>query len=271
MSDRMMRQSTMGDWDLCQRKVQYSLDPSVPYGTGEARVVGTAYHAGLEAYYSALKEGELVGMDAILQRAELTFWQEADAVTTWDTSADDAWERVPAMLAAYMDDGVWSHSYRVVGTEVAFNEPWIPGWIAHGTIDLVLQAPDGTIVLDDHKTSGKGWRKGKESARNNNQASWYSYWYWVQHGVMPQFCWSIMRYDGTFERRWSERNQAEILLVVEKARQIARVIDLTGGEDLPPNTSGWWCSSKFCDFWNRCPFGAAMDEGRLGDEVDGAE
>jgi hypothetical protein len=27
-----------------------------------------------------------------------------------------------------------------------------------------------------------------------------------------------------------------------------------------PNTSGWWCSRKFCDYWDLCPFGAAARE-----------
>lgn len=30
----------------------------------------------------------------------------------------------------------------------------------------------------------------------------------------------------------------------------------------PPNTSGWWCTAKFCDYWHVCPLGELARKGR---------
>lgn len=261
MSDRLMRQSLLGTSDKCLKQVEYALDPTIPYGTGEARVVGTAYHAGLEKYYSARLDGEVLQRKAVEDAAWVVFRSEIDRASDfrWDTCEPDAWKKVTDMLGEYLRVGVWPLDYQVLGTEVAFTEEWIPGWKAHGTIDLVLRGPDGIVVLDDHKSAGKKWRKGRDSARSNNQANWYDYWWWAKTGEMPRFCWSIMTYDGHFERRWAERNTSELLATMKKAESLAKLIDATGGVDLPPNTDGWWCSQKFCDHFSICPFGSAMD------------
>lgn len=262
MPERLMRQSTIGNADKCLKQLEYSLDPSIPYGTGEARVVGTAYHAGLEAYYRARMEGELLPAIEVHKAASNAFWTEAPSVPRWDTSSEEAALKIRPMIDQYLEVGVWPYDYKVIGIEVPFTEPWLNGWKAHGTIDLVVQTPEGFIVLDDHKTAKKPWNRTKDNARHNNQGSWYTYWWWVTSGQMPNFCWSIMTYAGQFERRYATRNRSEILAVIKKAEQIARLVDATGGVDLPPNTDGWWCSEKFCDFWDLCPYGSAMDQDR---------
>ena len=43
-----VRQSTVGSSDICAQRIVYDLDPNVPYGSGIARALGTAAHAGLE-------------------------------------------------------------------------------------------------------------------------------------------------------------------------------------------------------------------------------
>jgi len=264
--NKRVRQSTLGAFDICLRRGQYELTTSVPRTNSEASVVGTAYHAGLEAYYTIRKENGFYQptegplMKAILDVAHEAYVREAMLIpdTGWDTDWNRAWDKVVDMLDHYFRaKRYWPEEYLVIGVEHQFTIPWINGWDAHGTIDLVLLGPDGPEdhILVDHKTAGKRWPQGKESPRKNNQPPFYC-WAWGQlTGVPPRFVFDVMSYNLTFERREATPTSNQIELVLSKAKQVTALLD--SGLELPANPGSMLCSEKWCRFWDHCPHGAA--------------
>lgn len=270
---RILRQSTIGTADTCLQRLEYDLDPSVPYGTGEGRANGTAYHAGLEWYYKTRKDHGIVipDPDDRLNMGEfvVSVYDEEIAkggdAFRWDTDRDQALAKVFKMLDAYFDgECYWPDEYEVHGVETTFMMPLrgIPygrsDWVVKGTIDLVLKDPLGWLVVVDHKTAKRPWKKGKESHRSTNQPPWYTHWV---RKLMDQqevaFVFDVMTYGCQFERRPTTVEQCHIDGVLKKAELVTGLIEQGG--PYPPNTSSFLCSNQWCDHWDRCPFGESFD------------
>jgi hypothetical protein len=150
----------LNSYDICARRAQYDLEPPGPRRTSEAAIIGTGYHAGLEHYYRAA-DGRAypdAGLPAPKSRgassaAHNTIVEEIgrydpDCIT-WDTNPTNAIKIAQEMLEAYLTEGhVWGPEYKILGVEVPFWLPsGYPGWVSHGTIDLVLEGP---WPSDDH-------------------------------------------------------------------------------------------------------------------------
>lgn len=274
---RALRQSTLGTADTCLKRLEYDLDPRIPYSTGEARAVGTAYHAGLDAYYSQRRrrqdnpdEADLEGSDAVEQvyvpAALEAFENEASTPGfLWQNGEQHARDTIVRMLNAYFEQGhYWPSQYKVLAVEVEWVLPSPrPGWAHKGTIDLVLQDPNGWHILDDHKSAGKRWRKGKELPRTTNQPTWYlHHWSQMQGGIATvAFVFSVMTYAGEFERRGPISYEPHLVeAVLLKAEAVCGLIEQGG--PYPPNVGSFLCDSRWCDHWAYCPFGEAFDGGR---------
>jgi hypothetical protein len=257
---RQMRQSFLGTADTCLKRIEHQLALPNHYGSSEARVIGTAYHAGMECLYQGLDEWEIW--------VELAFEAEVKKCEPeWDTSATEALETAKRLVRTYIEqDLAWPSSYKVLGVEQEFWLPMKDGWVWKGSIDLILLGPDGWHYIVDHKTAGKPWKKGKHSARNTNQPALYI-WIWKQlwalthDGEVPnvQFVFDIMTLDGQFERRPAPRSTNEIRLMFDKAHDLATLVDQGG--PFPPNQSSFLCHHKYCDFWAICPYGESFESG----------
>jgi hypothetical protein len=273
-----MRQSLIGSAETCLKRAAYSLADPV-YKTGEARAIGTAYHKGLETYYMIRQEhGFFVPHEGDLEGIELCAAAEFDREVekagdtwAWETSLDACQDKIRNMLRTYFTGShswggggmgfYWPEGYRVIGTEVSFTHEWYNGHFAHGTIDLMLEDPNGWTVLVDHKTAGKKWPKGKEDPRKNIQAPWYVYW-WSKLNETEKvyFAFDVMTYGGTFERRPVYPTPKDQELVLAKAKFYAGILSTLGPDDLAGNTSSALCSERYCDSWAVCPHGSgALD------------
>ena len=264
---KVLRQSTLGTADTCHKRLQFDLDPLTPSTTGPYRVFGTAYHAGVEAHYLG---AEIVpAVDAVFDG------DEAKSIDDWGDDWVDleyarthCLELVSASLAhSWLNfDGV-----EVIGTEVTLfaNLPR-PDWIVKGTLDLVLAGEyirnnfDVDHLVVDHKTARRKWPKGKEAARKTNQPAWYTFWWgllWAKAhgGDMPRvgFVFDVMAHDKTFQHRWPDVTPAQKEAVLAKAALVCDLIDNDG--PYLPNTQSFLCSAKWCDHWQQCPFGEALD------------
>jgi hypothetical protein len=264
---RQMRQSFLGTADTCLKRIEHQLAMPNHYGSSEARVIGTAYHGGMEALYND------AGLDEALAAVKAAFAAEiAKAEPEWDTSREQALELAEQLVYEYwVQELRWPETYKVLGVEQEF---WLPGeawglgpnWVVKGSIDLILQGPDGWHYIVDHKTAGKPWKKGKHSGRNTNQPAkyvqvWQQLWAWTHDGEVPnvRFFFDIMTLDGQFERREAHPTMNERQLVVQKARDLATIVDRGG--PFPPNQSSFLCHHKYCDFWAICPYGESFESG----------
>lgn len=282
---KVLRQSTLGSADVCHRRVMYDLDPSVPYGSGAARAIGTAYHAVLEDFYRCGEVPSVEGIEKIV-RASLTdevnrtgdaFAWDADVAPTFEVAV----RKAVHMASTYFDrEYYWPVGHRSDWEVLAVEETLLlplteevnaagrpaNGWVMKGTLDLVLRDPHGWHVIVDHKTAKKKWRKDKHTTRKTNQPAWYSHWWpraWAaEHGgELPNvhFVFDVMTYDGDFERRPAPVRPIDIDVVTGKAELLSRLVENDG--PWLPNTDSFLCSERYCDHWERCPFGAAWNKG----------
>ena len=278
-----VRQSTLGDADTCLRRMQYSIEGNVYHG-GAARAVGTAYHYGLEwAYNREIENGVWPDVRMAIVEAQECFVRTENldpsheselskqrGQFTWTKQIPDretAFQLIDTMLRSYWatEGAHWEPPWQVLGTEVGFSLPLWGGdkHTRNGSIDLVGVDPDGYVFGDDHKTAGRAWPYNKHHARKQNQAPWYLE---ALRELYPdafgyRFFFSIMTYKGDFERREVVVTDEHIRAVEEKALQVVTLYDgMRGaGLDLPANPGSNLCSPLYCDHWDVCPYGAALD------------
>lgn len=270
----IIRQSTLGNADACLRRMQYDIEtPPGEYHTGSKRAIGTAYHAGLELYYRRRKAGEdkpnalydfvKAGIEAFDDEAE-----HAGEFFLWDAEdfpdRDSCVEVIGRCITNYFEgEFYWPPEFEVVDIEIPFELPAGPHTLKSGGIDLVLRDPVGYIIGDDHKTAGKMWDQYKHTPRKNNQASLYTH---ALKALYPdaigyRFVFSVMTYRGVFARRISDPRPDHINAVLAKVGQVASLYEgmRANGLELPANPSSNLCSPKYCDFWDVCPHGRALD------------
>jgi len=279
-----VRQSTLGDFDKCGRAMQYSIESQVYHG-GITRAIGTAYHYALEFAYNALIRSGVfpdVHMPKIeaYECLERTIAMEPShesertkrpGTFKWTKEVPDfetATRILDVMLESYWNnpEAVWKQEdgWTVLATEQGFSLPLWNGHTQNGSIDLVIQGPDGEIVGEDHKTAGKNkWPYNKHHARKQNQAPWYvdalSQLYPDAPGY--RFFFDIMTHKGVFERRETTVNPEHIEGVRTKALQVVTLYEgmRSAGLDLPANPASNLCSPDYCDHWDVCPYGQVLD------------
>jgi hypothetical protein len=269
-----IRQSHLGDFDACGRKMQYKIEDPRDL-SGSVRAVGNGYHAGLELYYNARMAGDkhlptpeacgtagVKEFDTRLESAGDSFLWDPEKFTT----RDEAHGAIRQLVYEYFDGGhQWPLEFVVLGVEISFTVP-IEGseHVMGGTADLVLQDPMGGILGVDHKTAGKRWPAGKHEPRKNNQAPWYVK---ALQQVFPgapyyRFVFDVMTYGGVFERRIADPDGRHIEAITRKAIEIATVYEgmrLGAGMDLPANPGNTLCNPKWCDHFDVCPYGRALE------------
>jgi len=263
--------------------MQYNIETKV-YNGGSVRAVGTGYHKGLETHYAARRDGLLL---PTVDECVAAAIDEFDAVSSGAPSHSSELEReagvfkwnsrvpdrafahgvIETMVRSYFDNGhFWPLNYQVLGIECSFNLPWRNDHRRGGQIDLVLLEPSsGWLFIDDQKTSSKNrWAKGKESPRKNLQAPWY---FWAAQELFPghvgaRFSFSIMLYNGTFERREATPTAAHIAAAEDVLEQTVALYEVlrANGMDLPANPGSNLCSPEWCDWFESvCPHGAALE------------
>jgi hypothetical protein len=279
-----IRQSMLGNADSCLRRMQYSIEQPA-FGWGVSRSIGTAYHAALETLYrSRMPSGVLVPSvsSSVLYRPDIqlahlqlvayeTFDAEVEAAGDsfiWDPdkagNRDEAIQKIDLMVTEYWNGRwEWPEDWQVLGVEVSFEQPWDYGHTRTGTADLVMLDPNGWLVVDDHKTAGKKWARGKEHARKSNQAAWYVP---AMRELFPghagyRFVFSVMTYKGEFERRISDPERRHEEATAAKALQVVALYEgmRANGLDLPANPASTLCSPKYCDFFAVCPHGLSLE------------
>lgn len=263
---RILRQSNIGSADICLKRAAYDMRPDNPRHSGEARCVGTAYHAGMEHYYRARQAGHPTPRKGCIDAAMVAFQKEADLFDTWATSRDEAWQRTIDMVDAYFNgDRQWPDNFEVLGVEweffvYLFTDANGVEWFLKGSVDLVLRGPQGEVHLDDHKTAGKKWPLTKHQARKQTQAVIYCWAWWRATGEVPaSFNFDIMTYKHDFDRRSLVVRPEHMQAVLEKAMAYSGILSLPP-EMLPGNPTSNLCSGIYCDYWAECPFGLQMEQ-----------
>lgn len=261
------RQSLANTASVCLRRAGYSMIPGLQGGTGEAREKGTAFHAGAEVYYLARKADPSIFVpDAVLmQQVYDAAWASLDSVEEieWETSLQQVKETVGAMLFAYFNgQHQWPAEYEVLEVEWRFDIDDGTEWVDSGTADLVLRnTVTGETILADHKTSGRKWSADKGSPRKSAQpAAYVDAWMRTTGERINWFVYDVMtttKFD--FDRRWFEVSDEDLARYTETKRILVPLLSLPV-ESLPGSPDSNLCSSKWCDYWDLCPFGGGKVE-----------
>ena len=282
---KAMRQSTIGNVEVCSYREKMRRDHPIGYSSSDARCLGTGYHAGLETYWEGRKNGVVVTPDEIVAAIQLSI--EDDVRKSEDRfvwvkfhNVEDMVNKAVEMVGLYLGHHVhrWD-GYHVLGTEISFAMPYGDEFVAIGTMDLVLADDLGRYIIVDHKTANRMWSYKKHLT--SPQPGWYSYW-WGEAGKamgmenMPiaRMCFEIMTYAGKFDRRWVIPTHRLQMATLEKA-DVACQLELNDGPWWP-NTSSNLCSEKYCDHFEACPHGGQlvsiqMEAARLHAEEEGNE
>jgi len=261
-----MRQSTIGSFSICPNRVKYSRDNPGHYGGSDATVIGTAYHAGLETFYYAYIIGESQPSQETMYAAICdTVDKEmlkigGVSMLSWNkfSTVDELKDQACALLDARMQHPLFQAGWEPVAIELTFRLPWIQGWAATGTVDLVLwNAVEGRYRIVDHKTAGRMWQKNKHL--KSPQPHWYSMMIqsaleaagFVHPPVEMDF--EIITYGGKFETRTVTPTAHTMDVWNNKARIAALAIESDG--PWYENTDSNLCSPMYCDAWEACPSG----------------
>lgn len=266
---KLLRQSTIGSADICLKRAGFDMRPGRPRKSGEARCVGTSYHAGLEALYRRFQEHDIdpgfytdPTRGSILQAARVAFDSEAALFDFWPSGIDVAWQRVTDLIDTYCNGGhFWSpESYEVIGVEQEWFLPLHDDWSIKGSIDLVLRdRSTDEVILVDHKTAGRAWAKDKHLPHKQVQAPVYCWAWWRLTGTIPAFmAFDVITYKGVFDRRECHVESRHMEAVLSKAIGLGYLYDNVPFPYLPGNTSHALCSALYCDHWSECVFGAAL-------------
>ena len=279
---RTLHQSDLNTAEICHLRLSYSKDPDRVYSSDINRAMGTAYHAGLALYYTRRMENNLADKADCISEAlgalhkeialadentfHWTFQQETAREQRMDLDLKEAENMVSALIVAYFDQGrFWPEEYKVKMVEQSFllpltlsNDEGHEGmWARKGTVDLVLQGPDGWYRIVDHKTAKKKWQKNKESHRNTPQPGFYTgALRELLQTNMVTFTYDIASWKGDFQRIEAPRTVAQIDAVRSKARLTAGLLE---GTTFMPNTTSFLCTERFCDHWLQCPYGEALE------------
>jgi hypothetical protein len=279
-------QSMLGNADKCLRSFQFAMTrPAwfVPTG-GADRALGTGYHAALASYYTlrltnptALPDVEaMVGEGCrIFDVSMVTDLYDNTAVGRfiWSDKIPDqatAHDLIRQLVTYYVAENCWiplDHQILAVELNEVVTDPESGRSFKLGC-DVASLAPDGYVDITDHKTGGKAWAANKHDPRKQNQSPLYT---WAARRFFgaerTRFVFDIITLPGArtpikFDRRVTEPTPAHEAAVVAKAVDLMELFETMHvglGRDLPANPASTLCSPKWCDYWDGCPHGAALD------------
>ncbi len=255
--DTLIRQSTIGQMQLCPGRVKWVDHPEYLGMLSEPLVFGTCVH---EIIANHLLEGKL--QEKMLLSMDV--WIEQLLVDDYDWSL----KKVPLVRDFFSEIAVAYRSWvthvlptldlsNIVTIEerqlMYLGEGNLGNIFLHGTADLVF-----SDLLMDWKTSGRAWKQVK--ADFSIQASLYmplhkqtldfsiqDFWFWIfnrQAGV-----WSVLK-----TKRTVAQIDAALSTALEYGRQIeAKAFPCTPVPEASFNKQrGWYCKPKFCSAWNVC-------------------
>lgn len=122
-----------------------------------------------------------------------------------------------------------------------------------GFMDVVTD-DDGTVTIEDLKTGAK--KHGQDAVDSSDQLSWYAMGWQATRGKLPDAV-------GLRSLRELKAGPKQDLVLGTRTddhvKKLLRIIDVTcraisAGVFIPAPPSAWWCSPKWCGYWNRCRY-----------------
>ena len=255
--DTLIRQSTIGQMQLCPGRVKWVDHPEYLGMLSEPLVFGTLVHEIISSHLIAgeVQEKMLLSMDE---------WIEEILVEQYDWTLKkvplirDFFSEIAVAYRTWMENVLptldLTKTAVIEERQLMYLGPGHLGNIfLHGTADIVF-----TDLIMDWKTSGRAWKQAK--ADFSIQASLYmplhkqtldlsiqDFWFWVLN--RSQGVWTLLKTHRTIDQI-----NAALATAYEYGLQIeAKAFPCTPVPEASFNKQrGWYCKPKFCSAWNVC-------------------
>jgi putative RecB family exonuclease len=214
---------------------------------------GKAIHWVLEQYYQEKLVGEKLLLKDIHDLWETSWKRRAEDKTDISYSKNNDFKSllmVGSDLLTVWHNKLPNDNYTIIAIEQAFSF-YLPGIEIPfiGGIDLIEEDTAGTIIVTDHKTSGKAYSAGEVD--QNQQLTLYQMALksigYTNREILLKFDTLIKTKTPKFEQYWTTRSEIDEHRLVRKAIAIWEAIK--AGIFIPNDTS-WKCPS--CSYKNAC-------------------
>lgn len=243
--EHTFRQSWLKTATICPERGRRELNGTMPDRESDAAAIGTAVHAGIEAFL----KGELGRYkDAVDLACDKFNDIEQHPSFTWSKySHRTAQDRISTYLAHWW--GI-KEQFTPLEVEWTFKKKFYEDderiIYLSGTVDLV----DKRLGLIDWKTSGSGTYDTWEYDRWAVQPTVYT---WARHGsetAQHPFTYCVMHRDGVQQFTvW--RSPSDWQWLTQRAIAFAKLIELNLSE-WPMHDDHALCSAKWCPAWSSC-------------------
>lgn len=278
--DYVLRQSNLGNMDLCQGRVGLMLDQT-PMKPSEAMFAGTMAHYLIDEFITLW-----------LDQEDYTHLFEAQFVRDWivDVAAEkddlDLRSRFSneQALMSWIIDGVrmlntWVEQWLLSRNNAALVEQMVGRenqmFRPLGTVKKPGQGkpirlwvsghPDGytTDLLVDWKTSSKNWSKGKAFGMSQDDVYAAIIEFNEGHEIRAGLFVVCDRSKMKWHEHWTNITEASQEAAMVRAYSHARDLVLSTWSYSPTNSFGirhWPCKPNFCSAWEICPARKTGDE-----------
>jgi putative RecB family exonuclease len=244
--------SSIGTYIECSLKYKLArIDNLKPDFISAALVYGSTIHKVLESYHQARKHNEKLPLSYLLELYEKYWENELKARENIrfksGVTAEILLNEGKSLLTVYYDR--YPCEYRVIDTEMPFSFTLenLPIAII-GAIDLLEEDEDGSIIITDHKTSGRAFSIGE--VERNLQLTIYQLAMreaYPDREIILKLDALIKTRKPKFEQFYTFRDEeAEQRL----KRKIAAVWQGIEREVFIPNEESWFCGS--CEYKTHC-------------------
>jgi hypothetical protein len=239
-------------WDKCPKAFEYRHIEGIRTPPAGAMYQGTAYHGGLEENF---KHKIATGKDLPVSEVEEV------AAERWDNLL----KRERPVLTA--DEELGALKDQVVSLVSVYRNEVAPTVLPKEAEKQLSLSVDGAfpiacqldlIDIDDidieHKTSRAAW--SQDRADGDLQMTAYEY---TRRKVLGRET-PGGQFHIAVKKKRPEIQQLQVVKTPEQLEGFEVVHKFVSQAiregNFPPRTDGWWCSEKWCGYWNICPYGA---------------
>ena len=244
--------SSIGTYINCSLKYKLiKIDKLAPDFVSDSLVYGSAIHVMLEIFHRARMHNEIIPLSKWLEMFEV-HWYETLVSTPEIKYSNGAYagsllDEGKSLLTIYYDR--FPREYKVIAVEKGFNIS-IEGLprVIIGAIDLVEEDESGTIIITDHKTSGRAF--SNDEVNRNMQLTLYQMAMKEQYpdrDFMLKLDALIKTKTPKFEQFYTFRDE---LAEQRLKRKILAVWNGIEKEVFIPNEESWFC--KGCEYKSHC-------------------
>lgn len=249
--------SSIGTYVECSLMYKFAKIDHIPMEQkSDAMEFGSAIHITLEHYYREKMIGEKLLLKDVHEIFEKTWRNRAEDKTDIQFNKGHDFKSMLMMGKDLLS--VWyqklpDDNYNIIGIEEAFSFclPGIPIPFI-GAMDLIEEDHAGTIIVTDHKTSGKAY--SISDVDQNQQLTLYQLALksmgYGDREILLKFDTLIKTLKPKFEQYWTTRSELDEHRLIRKSVQVWEGIQK--GVFIPNDTS-WKCKNcsykVACDSW----------------------